>query len=657
MRFFLSAALIVYICIPARAQRTCGTDSVHVHLMGLPGYEAAFRARVDAVNAAAENRTECANPLIIPVAAHFQNTGIPVACATDMALSQIATLNADFAATNTDIATWNALQPSVWPTISNAESCIQFCLATLDHPAGFGLQDGDYAVTVDATTGDFDAAWSGYLNFFVRTIGGGVLGYSPLGGTGNGDGVTVDPAYFGSVSCGGNTVTAPYNLGRTMTHEVGHYFLLEHPWGNGGCGSTDFVADTPVTDNPQFGCPSGSVVTCTAPILWPSYMDYCDDACLFMFSAGQIARMETYAEQNLNNLLTHAVTACQEAACIGFDVAVAAADESCSGGDGAVILTAIGGAAPFSFVLDGPGIPATNSATGSFTALAAGDYTVEVSDGAGCTFSATTTLDREGPALSPAVVVHEYCSDGAGSIEVQAFEPTPFTFSLNGAPAVASGLFDGLSAGTYVVTASNATGCSGTVTATVLNESDLSVSVDARGVSCDWFDNGSITARASGGDEPYSYVLSVDAAAFGAQTSDGFFGGLAPGSYTLQVADAAGCTFASTVALGYDYAVIGDDCPCALYVPAAISPNNDGLNDALVVAASCPITDFHLRIFDRWGRPLFESFDPKVVWIGGVDTHYVEPGIFGYVVEWSWGESDNAGVRSESRAGTVAVVR
>ena len=569
MRFFLSAALIVYICIPARAQRTCGTDSVHVHLMGLPGYEAAFRARVDAVNAAAENRTECANPLIIPVAAHFQNTGIPVACATDMALSQIATLNADFAATNTDIATWNALQPSVWPTISNAESCIQFCLATLDHPAGFGLQDGDYAVTVDATTGDFDAAWSGYLNFFVRTIGGGVLGYSPLGGTGNGDGVTVDPAYFGSVSCGGNTGTAPYNLGRTMTHEVGHYFLLEHPWGNGGCGSTDFVADTPVTDNPQFGCPSGSVVTCTAPILWPSYMDYCDDACLFMFSAGQIARMETYAEQNLNNLLTHAVTACQEAACIGFDVAVAAADESCSGGDGAVILTAIGGAAPFSFVLDGPGIPATNSGTGSFTGLAAGDYTVEVSDGAGCTFSATTTLDREGPALSPAAVVHEYCSDGAGSVEVSTSEPSPFT----------------------------------------------------------------------------------------AQTSDGFFGGLAPGSYTLQVADAAGCTFASTVALGYDYAVIGDDCPCALYVPAAISPNNDGLNDALVVAASCPITDFHLRIFDRWGRPLFESFDPEVVWIGGVETHYVEPGIFGYIVEWSWGESDNAGVRSESRAGTVAVVR
>jgi gliding motility-associated-like protein len=510
MRFVLSAALIGYICIPARAQRTCGTDSVHVHLMGLPGYEAAFRARVDAVNAAAENRTECANPLIIPVAAHFQNTGIPVACATDMALSQIATLNADFAATNADIATWNALQPSVWPTISNAESCIQFCLATLDHPAGFGLQDSDYAVTVDATSSDFDAAWSGYLNFFVRTIGGGTLGYSPLGGTGNGDGVTVDPAYFGSVSCGGNTVTAPYNLGRTMTHEVGHYLLLEHPWGTGGCGSTDFVADTPVTDNPQFGCPSGSVVTCTAPILWPSYMDYCDDACLFMFSAGQIARMETYVEQNLNNLLTHAVTSCQEAACIGFDVAVAAVDESCSGGDGAVILTAIGGTAPFSFGLDGPGIPATNSGTGSFTGLAAGD---------------------------------------------------------------------------------------------------------------------------------------------------GVFGGLAPGSYTLQVADAAGCTFASTVALGYDYAVIGEDCPCALYVPAAISPNNDGLNDALVVAASCPITDFHLRIFDRWGRPLFESYDPEAVWIGGVETHYVEPGIFGYVVEWSWGESDNAGVRSESRAGTVAVVR
>jgi hypothetical protein len=45
------------------------------------------------------------------------------------------------------------------------------------------------------------------------------------------------------------------------------------------------------------------------------------------------------------------------------------------------------------------------------------------------------------------------------------------------------------------------------------------------------------------------------------------------------------------------------------------------------------------------------------VWIGGVETHYVEPGIFGYVLEWSWGEAGNAGIRSESRSGTVAVVR
>jgi gliding motility-associated-like protein len=623
-------------------------------MMGLPGYEAAFRARVDAVNAAAPERMDCTEPLIIPVAAHFQNTGIPLDCATDMALSQVATLNADFAATNSDIATWNALQPTIWPTISNAESCIQFCLATLDHPSGFGLQDGDYAVTLDATSGDFDAAWSGYLNFWVRTIGGGVLGYSPLGGTGTGDGVTVDPAYFGSVSCGGNTVTPPYNLGRTMTHEVGHYLLLEHPWGNGGCGSTDFVADTPVTDNPQFGCPAGQeIVNCTAPILWPSYMDYCDDACLFMFSAGQIARMETYVEQNLTNLLTHAVTACQEAACIGFDVDVSHADESCTGADG-TISCATSGASPVTYSLDGPFTPPTASATGAFTGLSAGAYTLEVTDANGCTFSDAITLVREGPAFLPTAISHETCSDGAGSISVAVTEPTPFTFSLNGAPAVNSGTFTGLSAGTYAVVAANATGCAGTVSAVVLNESDLQVSVDARGVSCDWFDNGSIAARASGGTEPYLYAL---AHPWPVTSTTGEFTGLATGTYALSVADAAGCIYEGSFTLGTDFSVIGDDCPCAVFVPAAISPNNDGLNDALHISASCPMADIHLRIFDRWGRTVFESFDPADVWIGGVETHYVEPGIFGYVLEWSWGEAGNAGIRSESRSGTVAVVR
>ncbi len=334
-------ALVLNLPQEASGQRSCATDSVHAHMMGLAGYANAYQNKVDLVNQAAENNPlDCATPLIIPVAVHFQNTGIPAACAIDMALDQIEILNEDFAATNSDINDWYAQQPTIWPEISNAESCIQFCLATSDHPSGFGLSEGDYAVTIDATTGDFNGAWSGYLNFWVRDISGGILGYSPLGGNGNGDGVACTTSAFSSISCGGNTISSAFNLGRTITHEVGHYLLLNHPWANGGCSSSDNVADTPVTSEPIFGCPSGqSIVNCTDPVLWPSYMDYCNDACLFMFSAGQVTRMENYVTSSLQNLLNNSVTACQdpcETACgctdadaCNYDATAANDDGSC----------------------------------------------------------------------------------------------------------------------------------------------------------------------------------------------------------------------------------------------------------------------------------------------------------------------------------------
>ena len=336
---FLLFLLVCLSTAPAWSQRSCATDSVHAHMMGLASYAQAFQAKINAVNQASQSEAmDCATPLIMPVEVHVQNTGIPEACAIDMALDQIEILNEDFAATNADISEWYSQQPSIWPNISNAESCIQFCLATTDHPAGFGLVDGDYAVTIDQTTGDFSSAWSGYLNMWVRDIG--PLGYSPLGGSGNGDGVTCHPQAFSSISCGGNSLYGTYNLGRTITHEVGHYLLLNHPWANGGCSSNDNVADTPVTNEPIYGCPSGqTIVNCTDPVLWPSYMDYCDDACLFMFSAGQVTRMENYVTSSLQNLLTNAVTACQtlcEADCgctdpdaCNYDATAANDDGSC----------------------------------------------------------------------------------------------------------------------------------------------------------------------------------------------------------------------------------------------------------------------------------------------------------------------------------------
>ncbi|WP_075344160.1 zinc metalloprotease [Tenacibaculum agarivorans] len=100
------------------------------------------------------------------------------------------------------------------------------------------------------------------------------------------DGVVVDTEAFGV------TRNGAYGLGRTTTHEVGHYFNLRHVWGNrGGCGDDDLVGDTPNTNGPNYGCPAFPTRNCGSADMTMNYMDYTDDACMFMFTNGQRTRM------------------------------------------------------------------------------------------------------------------------------------------------------------------------------------------------------------------------------------------------------------------------------------------------------------------------------------------------------------------------------
>ncbi len=131
------------------------------------------------------------------------------------------------------------------------------------------------------------------------------MGYSPLGGSpGAGHTVVINTFCFGSGSgCSGYNPSAPFNLGRTLTHELGHFFNLRHTFNNGTCSTTgcttqgDRVCDTPQVIEESYGCPgAGDVYGCIDGeyALTMNYMDYVDDPCMYMFTLGQENRMRTY---------------------------------------------------------------------------------------------------------------------------------------------------------------------------------------------------------------------------------------------------------------------------------------------------------------------------------------------------------------------------
>ncbi len=308
----LIAAMMLSGSVQAQNIRNCGTMQ-HLHEMEQRDPSTAQRMQVIERETnqwiSSNSANKVAAVVTIPVVVHVVYNTATQNISDAQVNSQMNILNADFRKLNSDIS----LLPSVFAGLA-ADCEIQFCLAQRD-PSGNATTG---IVRKSTTTTSFSSndnikrnanggsdAWPAgtYLNIWVGNLSGGLLGYAQFpGGTASTDGVVILHSAFGNTG----TAAAPFNKGRTATHEVGHWLNLRHIWGDASCGN-DQVTDTPTQQTSNFGCPSFPKVTCSnGPNgdLHMNYMDYTDDACMYMFTTGQKTRMLASLNTTRASLLT-----------------------------------------------------------------------------------------------------------------------------------------------------------------------------------------------------------------------------------------------------------------------------------------------------------------------------------------------------------------
>lgn len=199
--------------------------------------------------------------------------------------SQIDVLNEDFAATNAD---YNLT--STYNSVKAGNIGVRFVLDQVKRRSTTKTSWSTNDAMKKSAQGIAPTSPTTKLNIWVCNMGGGILGYAQFpGGASATDGVVLDDNATGRTG----TAAAPFNKGRTATHEVGHWMNLRHIWGDATCGN-DQVGDTPTHNSANYGCPAaGHLSTCAGtPVeMTMNYMDYTDDACMYMFSAGQKSRM------------------------------------------------------------------------------------------------------------------------------------------------------------------------------------------------------------------------------------------------------------------------------------------------------------------------------------------------------------------------------
>ena len=539
-------------------------------------------------------------------------------------------------------------------TVTDNNGCSQLQTVTITEPTAIsgststtgatcGNNNGSASVTASGGTGPYTYSWSnsqtganatglGAASYTVYITDANGCTQTATAVVSNTNGPAVSVQSQTNVSCNGG------NNGDATVSASGGTSPYTYSWSTGGTNAneTGLSAGTyTVTVTDAGGCSSVQTITITQPSAISASATSTPTGCnsstgSATASASGGTGPYTYSWNNSQTGITatglgvgtYTVTVtdangCTQTANVSViagnapTVAVAAQQNvTCNGNtNGSATVNVTGGTSPYTYSWAPSG-----GTSASANGLAAGTYTVFVTDANGCTSQVTVTITQPS-ALSLALTSIPACGTNNGTATANASGGTAsytYAWSPAGGTNASAG---GLSAGTYTCTITDANGCTQTSTVNVVTNafptadagSDVSITM-----------GNSATLNASGGGT-YSWSN-------GATTSTITVSPTTTTSYCVLVTSSAGCTDSACVTVN-----VNSDCG-ELFVPNAFSPNADGENDVLKVYGGC-IKDLQFSIYDRWGEKVFETSDPNIGWDGKYRNEVMNTAVFVYRLE------------------------